>query len=404
MRALQPLGVEQVAHADAAAGDLVLVGRADAAAGGADGAAAARLLAEGVEQLVPGEDDVRVVGDEQLRVVLEEAARLERVDLLHQHRGVDHHAVADDAGLPRVEDARRDQVQDGLLAAHHQRVAGVVAALEAHDDLGVLGEQVDDLALPLVAPLRSDDDDVRHSGGRLSTRPRGPSSDGTGPGARMTVSDIATARPVQGALCPGHSPPDIRLDQGPGRFAQALGERLQVLLRGENSGSGAAPPRKTTPTRTGTPSRTIRRAASPTGRQDARMRRRAPGGSPAGQEDHAPAPRPRASPRAGPPRPPGPSPPSRQRQHEGQRAVDAAAGDGGQSPGERGVQEALHRGEHRLHPVLAQVPAHLPDERLQAGSAARGRASREAEVTRRTRARTRSGALGAEAPQESRST
>ena len=55
-----------------------------------------------------------------------------------------------------------NEVEDGLLAAHDQRVAGVVAALVAHDDLGVLGEEVDDLAFPFVAPLRADDDDVRH--------------------------------------------------------------------------------------------------------------------------------------------------------------------------------------------------------------------------------------------------
>ncbi len=61
-----------------------------------------------------------------------------------------------------MEDAGRDEVQDGLLAAHHQRVAGVVAALEADHHVGVLGEEIDDLSLALVAPLGSDDDHVRH--------------------------------------------------------------------------------------------------------------------------------------------------------------------------------------------------------------------------------------------------
>ena len=42
------------------------------------------------------------------------------------------------------------------------RVAGVVAALEADDDVGVLGEQVDDLALALIAPLGADDHDAWH--------------------------------------------------------------------------------------------------------------------------------------------------------------------------------------------------------------------------------------------------
>ena len=46
-------------------------------------------------------------------------------------------------------------MQDGLLAIDDQRVAGVVAALEAHDGADFLGQQVDDLALALVAPLRA---------------------------------------------------------------------------------------------------------------------------------------------------------------------------------------------------------------------------------------------------------
>ena len=46
--------------------------------------------------------------------------------------------------------------------APDDRVAGVVAALEAHDRVAVLGEQVGDLALALVAPLGADDHDSWH--------------------------------------------------------------------------------------------------------------------------------------------------------------------------------------------------------------------------------------------------
>jgi hypothetical protein len=51
-------------------------------------------------------------------------------------------------------------MQHGLLAADDQRVAGIVAALEAHHALGMIGQPVDDLAFALVAPLGADDDDV----------------------------------------------------------------------------------------------------------------------------------------------------------------------------------------------------------------------------------------------------
>jgi hypothetical protein len=61
-----------------------------------------------------------------------------------------------------MQDPRRDQVQFPGLAGADDRVAGVVAALKAHDRVGPLGEQVGDLSLALVAPLGSNDYDSWH--------------------------------------------------------------------------------------------------------------------------------------------------------------------------------------------------------------------------------------------------
>ena len=83
----------------------------------------------------------------------------ELLDFLAQRRRAQHDAVADQAQRVVAQDARRDQVQHGLLAGDHQRVAGVVAALEAHDRADVLGQEIDDLALAFVAPLGAEDDD-----------------------------------------------------------------------------------------------------------------------------------------------------------------------------------------------------------------------------------------------------
>src|SRR5436190_19029721 len=44
-------------------------------------------------------------------------------------------------------------------------MAGIMAALEAHDDIRLLRQPVDDLALPLVAPLGADDDNIGHFAG-----------------------------------------------------------------------------------------------------------------------------------------------------------------------------------------------------------------------------------------------
>ena len=75
---------------------------------------------------------------------------------------IDHHAIADDRQLAAAHHAGRQQRQFVGLAVDDQRVAGIVAALEAHDDVGLLGQPVDDLALALVAPLGADHHDIRH--------------------------------------------------------------------------------------------------------------------------------------------------------------------------------------------------------------------------------------------------
>src|SRR6478752_2632174 len=53
-----------------------------------------------------------------------------------------------------------NEVQRGLDAVDDQRVAGVVAALEAHHALRHLGQPVDQLALAFVTPLGADHNDV----------------------------------------------------------------------------------------------------------------------------------------------------------------------------------------------------------------------------------------------------
>ena len=71
-----------------------------------------------------------------------------------------HHAVANEAQHAVTQNSRRDQVQYGLLAGNHQRVAGIVAALETRHGCGFVRQEVDNLAFALIAPLRSNDYDV----------------------------------------------------------------------------------------------------------------------------------------------------------------------------------------------------------------------------------------------------
>ena len=157
------LRVEQVDDAQSAARHLVLVAGADSPARGADLARAGLLLGGHVDRAVYREDEVGALVDLQLLEVREVAAPAQFVDLPAKHGGIDDDAVADHAGRLRVQHPRRHQVHDRALVADHQGVPGVVAALEAHDDVGMGGEEVDDLPLALVAPLGADDHQRRHA-------------------------------------------------------------------------------------------------------------------------------------------------------------------------------------------------------------------------------------------------
>jgi hypothetical protein len=119
--------VEQVLDPDADAVHLVGVRRADARAGGADPAVAEEALGHLVQRAVVRGDQVRVRRQHQLGAG--DARGLERVDLLEQHRQVDHHAVADDRRAARREDAARQQVQGVGLVADDDGVPALLPPL-----------------------------------------------------------------------------------------------------------------------------------------------------------------------------------------------------------------------------------------------------------------------------------
>src|SRR5439155_17964875 len=116
-------------------------------------------LARLVDRDVPRHDEVRV--PRQVDLVGIEPTRAELVDLGEEDLGIDDDAGPDDAHLAG-DDPARDQPDLERLAVDDDRVPGIGAALEAAHDVRLLREQVDDLALSLVAPLRPDDDGRRH--------------------------------------------------------------------------------------------------------------------------------------------------------------------------------------------------------------------------------------------------
>jgi len=80
------------------------------------------------------------------------------VDFLEERVGIEHDAVPDSATHARVQDPARNLVKHDRRVADVHRVPRVRPALVAHDPVRALGEHVDELALALVPPLRTDDD------------------------------------------------------------------------------------------------------------------------------------------------------------------------------------------------------------------------------------------------------
>ena len=215
----QPL-VQEVGHADADARRLVDVGGPDAAPGRADPALAELGLGGEVERRVVRHDQVRVLRDEEVAVE-RHPATYERLHLLDERARIHDDAAADDAAAARMQDARRNRVQDVLLAPDDDGVARVVPPGVARDDVHVRRQQIDHLPLALVAPLRSDDHDVRH-GAHLQI---------FAPDAREAHRPTARA-PIRPR---GSSPPPRRRrparDRRPGRDARAGRARRRPTRR-----------------------------------------------------------------------------------------------------------------------------------------------------------------------------
>ena len=101
---LQEAWLLEVAGAKADSPNLVGVGGTDASPGSAEPVIAALLLLELVQHRMPGHDHVGTVRNDQ--PVGADPPRLHLGHLFEQHSRVEHHAVADDAGGIRIEDAR----------------------------------------------------------------------------------------------------------------------------------------------------------------------------------------------------------------------------------------------------------------------------------------------------------
>ena len=152
--------VGQVADANAAARDLVFVGRPDAARRRADLALAAPGFRQQVEVAVIRQDHVRLVADDDAAADVDAGAR--RAHLLRRRAP----AGSTTTPLPMTQVTPGCRMPDGIRrstnfrAVDVHRVPGVVSALIPGHDRKVRRDQVDDLAFAFIAPLRTEDREV----------------------------------------------------------------------------------------------------------------------------------------------------------------------------------------------------------------------------------------------------
>ena len=109
-----------------------------------------------------GQDERDILGDAKICRADRDALRLQSGYLVEEGLGVEHHSITDHGELRGPQHAGRQQRKLVGLAIDNERMAGIMAALESHHDIGLFRQPVDDLALPLVSPLGTDDDNIGH--------------------------------------------------------------------------------------------------------------------------------------------------------------------------------------------------------------------------------------------------
>ena len=135
----------------------VAVGVGDAAAGGAESTAllGKAVFFQPILHLVPRHRNGGLIGELQILGADFHTTGFDGLHLVCEVLEVNHHAGAQHTGHVRVQDAGGQQVQDELALLGDDGVSSIVAALIAGNDVSMFGQQVDDAALALIAPVDS---------------------------------------------------------------------------------------------------------------------------------------------------------------------------------------------------------------------------------------------------------
>ena len=88
-----------------------------------------------------------------MQLVGRNALFVQAVDFAQHGLGVDHHARTYHICAVRIQNARRNELQLVFDTVCHDRVAGIIAALTADNQVSFARENINKLALAFVAPL-----------------------------------------------------------------------------------------------------------------------------------------------------------------------------------------------------------------------------------------------------------
>src|SRR5579862_5759353 len=154
----EAIGLEQVAHTNAAACHFVFVSGADAARSGADFGCAARRFGGFVHFAMIGKNQVCAIAEEEASADFD-AGLLEIFEFGYEGCRIDDCTGADDGFLFWAQDAARDELQHIAMAIEDDCVPRVMSPRVARGVIERRSEIVDDLAFAFVAPLGADDCD-----------------------------------------------------------------------------------------------------------------------------------------------------------------------------------------------------------------------------------------------------
>ena len=101
-------------------------------------------------------EEVGTIADEEASAPLDPVL-VQWLEFVEELRDVDDGPVAQEVGRVRVDEAAGQQVERVLLAVDDHGVPRVGAAVEAGHDVVILGKDISELALALIAPLPAED-------------------------------------------------------------------------------------------------------------------------------------------------------------------------------------------------------------------------------------------------------